>query len=679
MAVMAGRINPDDIATVRERARAEDIMAEHVTLRNAGSGTLKGLCPFHDEKTPSFTVRPQGGLWHCFGCGEGGDLISFVEKIDNLSFSDAVQSLADRYNITLRVDETAGPQQPPNRRRRILQAHLAATEYYRQQLFTPEARAARDMLRAKGFDGSSSEKYGVGFAPRGWKNLTGLLLGKGFTIDELVAGGLVSQNDNGRSYDRFRGRLMWPIRDVTGATIGFGARRLFDDDKGPKYLNTPDTSVYHKSTVLYGLDLAKRDIARIGKAIVVEGYTDVMACHEAGETTAVATCGTAFGAEHAKTLKRMLTKDQVMRGEVVFTFDGDEAGRKAALKTFDLERDFTANAKVATGPDGLDPCDIRVQRGDDALRDIFTRPMELYRFVVQAKLQRWDLQSIEGRVQALREAAGVVKAIRDETVREQYAAWVGDTLGFEPHVVRREVQNATVAEPQRTPAATARKQAAVPPEGMPHSLLDDEPPPPPEDEPPPDDQGYYNNAHDHGSEHGHPGTGHPGQNQHYGDQPHPGATLSERDKTIEREALKAIMQFPTFGALPRVASLTPEYFRHPSHQQLFAAMLAAGLTAGPNPDALWAENVRRHVPDHLADSISWLMLSTIPVQQDDPSRITRYVDSLATALHIQYLTARRADLMRQAAALGTVSTPEAMALYTDITALERSIHALRAE
>lgn len=674
---MAGRIHPDDIATVRERARAEDIMAEHLTLRNAGSGTLKGLCPFHDEKTPSFTVRPQGGLWHCFGCGEGGDLISFVEKIDNLSFSDAVQSLADRYNITLRIDESAGNPQPPNRRRRILQAHLAAAEYYRQQLFAPEARAARDLLRAKGFDGSSTEKYGVGFAPQGWKNLTDLLLGKGFTIDELLAGGLLSQNDNGRSYDRFRGRLMWPIRDVTGATIGFGARRLFDDDKGPKYLNTPETPVYHKSNVLYGLDLAKRDIAKLGKAIVVEGYTDVMACHEAGETTAVATCGTAFGAEHAKTLKRMLTKDQVMRGEVLFTFDGDDAGRKAALKTFDLERDFTANAKVATGPDGLDPCDIRVQRGDDALRSIFAKPMELYRFVVQAKLQRWDLQSIEGRVQALREVAGVVKAIRDQTVQEQYAAWVGQALGFEPHVVHREVRNATAADPQPAPAVTTRNHQGTPQEGMPHSLLEDEPPPAPEDEPPPEDLGYEDHLDAANEDRSPP---HGASNSQQGPDPQVRApAVSERDKATEREALKAIMQFPTLGPLPRVASLTPQHFQHPSHQQLFAAMLAAGLTSGPSPDAAWAENVRRNVAEHLADSISWLMLAAIPVQLDDPARITKYVDSLATALHIGHLAGRRADLLRQATALGTASSPEAIALYTDITEIDRSIHSLRAE
>lgn len=674
---MAGRIHPDDIATVRERARAEDIMAEHLTLRNAGAGTLKGLCPFHDEKTPSFTVRPQGGLWHCFGCGEGGDLISFVEKIDNLSFSDAVQSLADRYNITLRIDESAGNPQPPNRRRRILQAHLAAAEYYRQQLFAPEARAARDLLRAKGFDGSSTEKYGVGFAPQGWKNLTDLLLGKGFTIDELLAGGLLSQNDNGRSYDRFRGRLMWPIRDVTGATIGFGARRLFDDDKGPKYLNTPETPVYHKSNVLYGLDLAKRDIAKLGKAIVVEGYTDVMACHEAGETTAVATCGTAFGAEHAKTLKRMLTKDQVMRGEVLFTFDGDDAGRKAALKTFDLERDFTANAKVATGPDGLDPCDIRVQRGDDALRSIFAKPMELYRFVVQAKLQRWDLQSIEGRVQALREVAGVVKAIRDQTVQEQYAAWVGQALGFEPHVVHREVRNATAADPQPAPAVTTRNHQGTPQEGMPHSLLEDEPPPAPEDEPPPEDLGYEDHLDAANEDRSPP---HGASNSQQGpDSQVRAPAVSERDKATEREALKAIMQFPTLGPLPRVASLTPQHFQHPSHQQLFAAMLAAGLTSGPSPDAAWAENVRRNVAEHLADSISWLMLAAIPVQLDDPARITKYVDSLATALHIGHLAGRRADLLRQATALGTASSPEAIALYTDITEIDRSIHSLRAE
>ena len=294
---MAGLIKREDIEAVRDRAKIEDVVGEHVTLKSGGVGSMKGLCPFHDEKTPSFHVRPQLGLWHCFGCGEGGDVISFVQKINSLSFTEAVEYLAGRVGVQLHYEEGSGKVRhgvEPGTRQRLLDANRLAQEWFTQQLATPAAQAARDFLTGRGFDRRAAAHFGCGYAPAGWDNLANHLRSNGYTERELVESGLCSQGgQNGaRVYDRFRDRLIWPIRDVTGATVGFGARRLSEEDKGPKYLNTPETAIYHKAQVLYGLDLAKKEIARSSSIVVVEGYTDVMAAHLSGVTTAVATCGT---------------------------------------------------------------------------------------------------------------------------------------------------------------------------------------------------------------------------------------------------------------------------------------------------------------------------------------------------------------------------------------------------
>ena len=361
----------EDVDLVRERTRIDEVVGQQVTLKGAGSGSLKGLCPFHDERTPSFTVRPAVGRYHCFGCGEGGDVFSFVQKVDGVGFLEAVERLAAAAGITLRYEEggRGGPREDVGRRSRLLDAHAVAAELYVEALATPEAEVARRFLVERGFDRSAAQRFGVGFAPPGWDTLTRHLRGRGFTDEEIVLAGLGAP---GRSasrgpYDRFRGRLVWPIRDTTGATIGFGARRLLESDQGPKYLNTPETPLYRKSHVLYGLDLAKKAIAAQRRVVVVEGYTDVMACHLAGVGTAVATCGTAFGADHVSVVRRFLGDDGSAGGEVVYTFDGDEAGRKAALRAYESDQRFTARTWIAVQPDGMDPCELRTERGDAAV------------------------------------------------------------------------------------------------------------------------------------------------------------------------------------------------------------------------------------------------------------------------------------------------------------------------
>ena len=468
---MAGRIRREDVEAVRERVRIEEVVGAHVQLKPAGVGSLKGLCPFHDERSPSFHVRPQVGRYHCFGCGEGGDVIDFVTKVDGLGFAEAVEYLAGRVGVQLRYEE-GGPTRPaeePGRRRRLIEAHKVAEEFYREQLATPGAAAGRRFLAERGFDRSAAEQFGVGFAPTGWDALLKHLRGRGFTEPELIASGLVSQGQRG-VYDRFRGRLVWPIREVTGETIGFGARRLFDEDNGPKYLNTPETPLYRKSHVLYGLDLAKREMQRDKRVVVVEGYTDVMAMHLSGIGSAVATCGTAFGSDHARIVRRLigdsgassgvqLATGASVGGEVIFTFDGDEAGQKAALRAFGEDQTFAAQTFVAVEPSGMDPCELRQNRGPDAVRALVAGRQPLFAFVLRATLRSYDLTTAEGRVAALRSAAPVVAGIRDAALRPEYTRLLAGWLGMEDlSGVQRAVEAARGrgGQPGRGPASTGR-------------------------------------------------------------------------------------------------------------------------------------------------------------------------------------------------------------------------------
>ena len=371
---MAGRINDEDIVLVREKARIDEVVRDYVTLKSAGGGSLKGLCPFHDERSPSFNVNPAKGAWYCFGCGEGGDVIGFLRKVDHLSFTEAVEKLAGRYGVTLRYAEgSSAPNRQAGTRSRLIEANKAAAAFYVERLASPEAEIGRTFLTERGFDAAAAAHFGVGYAPKGWDVLLTHLRGKGFTDDQLADAGLVARGGQRGIYDRFRGRLVWPIRDTSGDVVGFGARRLHDDDEGPKYLNTPETALYKKSQVLYGIDLARKEIAKSRQAVIVEGYTDVMAAHLAGVTTAVATCGTSFGSDHIGVLRRLLMDDGVFTGKVVFTFDGDAAGQKAAERAYSEDQRFTALTFVAVEPDGMDPCELRSPRAIRRSSDLVSR------------------------------------------------------------------------------------------------------------------------------------------------------------------------------------------------------------------------------------------------------------------------------------------------------------------
>lgn len=473
---MAGRIRASDIDEVKSRINLLDVIGDHVQLKSAGVGSYKGLCPFHDERGPSFHVRPQLGYYHCFGCGESGDAYTFLQKIDHVSFSEAVERLAASIGYQLHYED-GGPSQDGPIRARLYAANQLAGEFFQAQLKTAAAAPGRAFLGERGFDAAAAVQFGIGYAPEGWDHLMKYLSAAGFSLEEQSAAGLISQGDRG-SYDRFRGRLVWPIRDITGQTIGFGARKLLESDQGPKYLNTPETAIYHKAQVLYGLDLAKRDIAKTNRVVVVEGYTDVMACHLAGVTTAVATCGTAFGADHLKLLKRVLPSDGGL-GEVVFTFDPDAAGQKAALRAFTEARAVAAQTYVAVGPDGLDPCDLRLAHGDAAVRDMVQARTPMFEYVMRHHVQQFNLETVEGRISAVRAAAEVLVEIRDPMMRSEYTTELARMVGMDraevERAVRQAAQHSSAPAKAQAPATERRSSqpdAAASAEARPFRLAD---------------------------------------------------------------------------------------------------------------------------------------------------------------------------------------------------------------
>lgn len=622
---MAGRIRDDDIAVVRERARIDEVVREYVTLKSAGGGSLKGLCPFHDERSPSFHVTPSRGMWYCFGCGEGGDVLNFVQKIDHLTFAESVEKLAAKTGVELRyVDGGAAINKQQGQRTRLVEAHKLAAAYYAQQLGSPEAQIGRDFLTQRGFEPDVVKAFGVGFAPKSWDALTKHLRGKGFTDAELMAGGLVSQGNRG-IYDRFRGRLVWPIRDLGGDVVGFGARKLFDDDEGPKYLNTPETPLYKKSQVLYGIDLARKEISKQQRGVIVEGYTDVMACHVAGVTTAVATCGTSFGTDHIKVLRRLLMDDDQMRGEVIFTFDGDAAGQKAALRAFDEDQRFVTQTFVAVEPTGLDPCDLRLQHGDEAVQALVERRVPLFQFAIKSMLVGYDLDSAEGRINALKEAAPVVARIKDPALKPEYTRLLAGWLGMDVETVRTAVG--------RKPAAGAT--AAEPARGLPE-------PSPQQDQRPA--------------------------------APAPG-TRRDPGLIIEREALKCALQQPA-AVSDWYASVEESAFTHPSALQVHAAIVAAGLPAPDHSGLTWIDLVLEHCQDdEVRRLVRELAVDPLPAEF---GKDVRYANGVIARL-LELDASRRVDEVkgRLQRADPVEQAEDHARLFTELLALEDYRRSLR--
>lgn len=641
---MAGLIKREDIDEVRQRADIKEVVDGYVTLKGAGLGSFKGLCPFHDERSPSFTVRPQVGRYHCFGCGEDGDVISFVQKLDHTSFHEAVEKLAARIGYELRYEDggTGPSREEVGKRQRLLDAHKVADEFFRAQLLTAGAAEGRRFLQLRGFDRGAAEHFGVGYAPQGWDALLKHLRGRGFTDAELKLTGMFSAGGPGnqqRIYDRFRGRLIWPIRDIAGDTIGFGARKLYEDDQGPKYLNTPETTLYKKSQVLYGIDLAKRNIAKDRQLVVVEGYTDVMACHLAGIPTAVATCGTAFGADHIKIARRLLSDDGT-GGEVIFTFDGDAAGQKAALRAFEEDQRFVAQTYVAVEPTGADPCDLRQTRGDAAVRELISTRRPLFEFAIRAALRRHNLDTVEGRVAALRESAPVVAQIRDAGIRPAYArelaGWLGmsveDVSGAVAAAAKRGAQggppqNSAQNSVQNSALNSAVGVAALPASGVTPS--------------------YY--------------------------RPDPRDPVA----SMERQALEVALQEPGMlggGIWERFAAVR---FATPAYQAIHDAIRATGL-AHADDSVMWVEKLRQEVPEPLQPLVS--ELAVVPLPAHTAEAVQKYCRDILARLFELQITRVKADKMGQLQRLDAAAHPEEFQrLNRELMMLEMERRALRSD
>ena len=588
---MAGRIRDEDIAAVRERSPIDEVVGEYLQLRNAGGGSLKGLCPFHEEKTPSFNVTPARGLFYCFSCAEGGDAIKFVQKIDGLSFVEAVERLAGRAGIDLRYEQGGYvPGQEQSQRRRLIDAHRAAAEFYAERLGGSDAAHARAFLAERGFELADVQRFGVGYSPKAWEDLTRHLRGCGFTDADLISAGLAREGNRGPR-DRFHGRLMWPIRDLSGDVIAFGARKLDEQDDGPKYLNTPETSLFRKSTVLYGADLAKREIAQRRQAVIVEGYTDVMACHLAGVPTAVATCGTSFGEDHIKVLRRLIMDTEGSAGEVIFTFDGDAAGQRAAIRAFGLEEKFVTQTFVTVQPDGLDPCEVRLTHGDGAVRDLIARRVPLFEFAIKGVLGHHNLNTTEGQLAALDEAAPIVAKIKDQGLRTRYAVNLDRWLGMmdERFVLARVRAHAGDTGSGRRRPGQDRKQE---------------------------------NRGEHANSFGTNGTEN-GGSRGAGGQPY---DLGDPVVKVEREVLKLAVQRPALCG-PEFDALGADAFTVPVHGAVFTLIAECGGTsAGGGSSREWAARLRAAAPNERAQAFV-TALAVEPLYRDgEPD--AKYADVL---------------------------------------------------
>lgn len=432
----------EDVARVREATDLVALASEHIALKRVGR-RFQGLCPFHSEKTPSFSVNPELGVFHCFGCQKSGDAITFVREIEHLDFVEAVERLAARAGITLRYDD-ASYSRERRHRERLHEAVAEAVAFYHALLLeAPEAGAARRYLRGRGFDGDAARRFSLGYAPEGFDALSRHLRAKGFSRDDVVAAGLAFVNRAQKLQDQFRGRLMFPIWDARGDAVGFGARAL--DGTPPKYKNSAESAIYHKSRLLYGLNWAKAEIVARGEVVICEGYTDVMAFALAGVPNAVATCGTALADDHFLTLKNLARR-------VTLAYDADAAGQAAAERCYRWEQRFEVQFQVADLPAGRDPADV--YRDDPAaLERAVTRATPFLEFRIGRLLAAADLSTLEGRARAAEAAARLVAEHPSDLVRDQYVMKLAGDLEIDPDSLRSAVARSLASPPSsREPA-----------------------------------------------------------------------------------------------------------------------------------------------------------------------------------------------------------------------------------
>ena len=652
VAMARGRIPDSDIAAIRERTPIEEIVAEYVQLKPGGADSMKGLSPFKDERTPSFHVRPNHGYYHCFSTGKGGDVFSFLMEMEHLTFPEAVEACAERigYRINYEGGGT-GRREEPGTRQRLIAANREAQKFYSMQLGKPEAETARTFLTDRGFTMEQAKHFGCGYAPAGWDTLTKHLQRLGFSFEELEKAGLARMGRKG-PIDRFHRRLLWPIRNISGDVIGFGARKLYDDDNLGKYMNTPETMLYKKSKVLFGLDHAKKSIAEEHRAVIVEGYTDVMAMHAAGVTTAVAACGTAFGDEHLQLLRRLMLDDSFFRGELIYTFDGDEAGQKAAMRAFEGEQQFTGQSYVAVAPEGMDPCDLRMERGDAAVRDLVAQRTPLVEFVLRTLLSDYDMTTPNGRVEGLRRVVPVLGQIRDAALRDEYAREVAGWVGWndEAELVRRvrdEARNPSRADgPRRRPF---RKR----------------------------DEDEYTGPGSPGFGGGAAGAGGaaPGGGAARPLLPYPDPRDPELH--VQREAMKLAIQEPVVTG-PMFDALSPDTFPHPTYRALFDATQKAGGVASQSGGAPWVTALL----GQLDDAVGRALVTELGVEEIrvDAEQLRAYSSSVLARLQEVWVGGQVAQVKSMLARMRPADDEAAYRqMFADLLALEDYRRELLAE
>ena len=614
---MAGRIRQDDIDAVRERTDLAKVVGEYLTLKKAGHDSLVGLCPFHTEKTPSFSVSPSKQVYYCYGCGAGGDVVRFLMDLENLSFVEAIERLAGGVGVTLRYEgERPADRQAASRRQSLTKANeVAAGLFHKMLLEGREASEARTYLTERQISEEAIRLFEVGYAPT-YSDFLMRRMAKDMSAELLVEAGLVVKDSEGGLRDRFRGRITFPIRDLSGRHVGFGGRIMPSAEsattkdgqpiKAAKYLNTSETPVYRKSSLLYNLDRAKLAITRSGDVVVTEGYTDVIALHQAGVENAVATCGTALTVEHVRLLSRFAQR-------AILTFDGDEAGARAAERAFAFVEESGLQLRVLILPDGLDPAEFVRQRGAEAFAQAAAGASALVEYMIRRSVQRADTASIEGRTQAVEAALPLVQGLNDPVRRQQYTHLLADLTGVDEGSVRSKLG--------RPPAQSG---APVRPSS---------------------------NAPDDGEEE--QGTAAAGRPRRRG-------TVQER---VEWEMLKVLAQDPAaFAAVG--AKLTDEHFESARNRNLFAAIATSG------------GNIRAAITDPSLEKVA-ARLSELAVEPLEGEPGSEYTDSVWLRLEELRLQRLSGDVRRRLQALNPTTDPGYDDLFQELISIDGELRRLR--
>ena len=451
---MAGRIRDEDVEAVKERTDIVKLVSGYLTLKKSGHDSMTGLCPFHTEKTPSFSVSPSKGMYYCFGCGAGGDAIRFLREVEHLEFAEAVERLAKEAGVTVRYEgDTPAERRAASRKQALHRANEeAAGLYHRTLLEAREGEDARRYLAERGIDRDTAAAFEIGYAP-GYPDFLLRRLARSLSPEILEEAGLALRDRDGNLRDRFRGRITFPVHDLAGRAVGIGARVLPGDrEDGPKYLNSPETPVYRKGEVLYNLHRAKAAIARTGEVHVVEGYTDVIALAQAGIETAVATCGTALGEGHFRLASRFAQR-------MVLAFDSDEAGARAAERAFQFLEEYPLRPVVLILPEGQDPADFVRARGGEALRELAAGAVPLVEYMLRRTIGRHDLSTVEGQSAAVAAALPMLDQLRDPVRQSEYAHLLAELAGVSEGSVVMALDRRMAGRPAEVAQAIKRASA----------------------------------------------------------------------------------------------------------------------------------------------------------------------------------------------------------------------------